>query len=672
MMRSWSYGLVLSLVLLALLASSPGNHEAWAKDKRAIIAVMDIEDSSDTLKKSEIRTATEYIRGRLTATGQFIVIDKSRQAAALKKLIKDQKKDSYKECRAKECQIPLGQALSADKVLRTGLLFLGGVYTLQSELIDLSKEASVGGAAVDFRVREGAKVVDSMTGALRKLVQQLVGGQGAGMSIGMGVGVGAAGAIMIPDAEVGADLSDDDWSLESSKTSLVRFQSDPPGAQVWVDGKSLGIPQKGKSFLTRKLPAGQHRVEMLLPMYQRKTVPVTWTKSNEEVRLSLDPDFALLEVQTEPPGIPVFINDDLIGTSPITGYRLVSGPHELRLEDSCHYPYSRNLNVIPGTPVRIQKKFKAKMAAVEVDARFGQDDIEATLWVDGRELGPTPGPYKVPLCSQEARVVPEDPKLAPWSSALELRHKEIWRKSAQVTDHAYIRRQTHRAEDDRMLLEKAGAITYEFAYIYDRNDHGLATSILYKPLFFRRYLRLGFRLNHQWGYHNLDQEEVDAILEQQGDSEDYELSHKTVGLSGILGLEHWGRFGAIRVQRVHGTYWETETLTGAKINNKQNVKNLDWRSSPKRAWEVGLSLPAFYLGGHITMGFDDDTGKYLLVGLHSNGFGSRYTLKEFENRKRSDLTSPGYGASLAAGLAPLLPILISQLVINLTYWDRDR
>ena len=67
----------------------------------------------------------------------------------------------------------------------------------------------------------------------------------------MGVG-GAAGAMMI--AEVGADLSDDDWSLKSSKTSLVRFQSDPPGAQVWVDGKSQF--KKGRAFSRANFPRG--------------------------------------------------------------------------------------------------------------------------------------------------------------------------------------------------------------------------------------------------------------------------------------------------------------------------------------------------------------------------------------------------------------------------------
>ena len=76
------------------------------------------------------------------------------------------------------------------------------------------------------------------------------------------------------------------------------------------------------------------------------------------------------------------------------------------------------------------------MAAVEVDARFGQDDVEATLWVDGRELGPTPGPYKVPLCSQEARVVPEDPTRS-LGSALELRHSEIWRKTTSHRPRLY-------------------------------------------------------------------------------------------------------------------------------------------------------------------------------------------------------------------------------------------
>ena len=149
--------------------------QAAAKDGRSILAVMEIEDSSGKFSAKDIQTATEYLRGRLTATGRFIVIDKTRQAAALDRIVAQNKKDSYRECRDTSCQIPLGQELSADSILRTGVLYLGGVFTLQAELVDLSKGAAIKGATVDFEEKPGEAPVRALSGALRSLVTQLAG-----------------------------------------------------------------------------------------------------------------------------------------------------------------------------------------------------------------------------------------------------------------------------------------------------------------------------------------------------------------------------------------------------------------------------------------------------------------------------------------------------------------
>jgi hypothetical protein len=77
-----------------------------AADGRSIVAVMEIEDGSGKLIGKDLRTATEFLRGRLTATGKFIVIDQSRQAAALKKIVLKSKQESYQECRPRNARFP--------------------------------------------------------------------------------------------------------------------------------------------------------------------------------------------------------------------------------------------------------------------------------------------------------------------------------------------------------------------------------------------------------------------------------------------------------------------------------------------------------------------------------------------------------------------------------------
>lgn len=114
------------------------------------VAVMDVRDSSSTFDAATLHNATEMLRGRLSAAGRFIVIDKSRQEAKLKALVRTSKKDSYAECYDKKCQIPLGQALAADSILRSTISCLGSSCQLSLELVDLGREAAIAGAIADF------------------------------------------------------------------------------------------------------------------------------------------------------------------------------------------------------------------------------------------------------------------------------------------------------------------------------------------------------------------------------------------------------------------------------------------------------------------------------------------------------------------------------------------
>ena len=133
------------------------------------LAVMEFEDLSGKLSKKMLSSATEYIRGAFVSTNKYVVIAKERQEKAM---IQEMKRESYKSCNDKNCQIPLGQALSADTILRTTITFFGSSYTITSELIDLEKEATIIGATQKFNGSE-----QMLMDALDKIVVQIAGGK---------------------------------------------------------------------------------------------------------------------------------------------------------------------------------------------------------------------------------------------------------------------------------------------------------------------------------------------------------------------------------------------------------------------------------------------------------------------------------------------------------------
>lgn len=135
-------------------------------DEKLRLAVMEFEDRSGTLSKQLLSDATEYLRGALISANKYTIIAKERQDQAI---IKEMKKESYKECNDKNCQIPLGQALSADTILMTTITRLGTTFVIASELIDLAKEATVVGAREKFDGTE-----NSMSEALDKIAEKVI------------------------------------------------------------------------------------------------------------------------------------------------------------------------------------------------------------------------------------------------------------------------------------------------------------------------------------------------------------------------------------------------------------------------------------------------------------------------------------------------------------------
>ena len=132
------------------------------------LAVMSIEDQSGKLTEKITNSATTLLRAHLASSGEFIVIDEGRQQKMLEEIIEEKKKESYELCYDDKCQIPLGQALSADTILRSTITELGGTFSLSVELIDLAKEAVTKAANAEFDGTE-----QGISEAVKKIVNEL-------------------------------------------------------------------------------------------------------------------------------------------------------------------------------------------------------------------------------------------------------------------------------------------------------------------------------------------------------------------------------------------------------------------------------------------------------------------------------------------------------------------
>ena len=139
-------------------------------DDKLKLAVMDLEDLSGKLSEETLSGASEYFRVIFAQTNRYIIISKDRQKEQISGLRKKYNTDpTYKSCTDKNCQIQLGQALSADLIVKTSVSFFADSYTLASELIDLEKEATIIAATEDY---DGSP--QALKTAIKSIVDKIV------------------------------------------------------------------------------------------------------------------------------------------------------------------------------------------------------------------------------------------------------------------------------------------------------------------------------------------------------------------------------------------------------------------------------------------------------------------------------------------------------------------
>ena len=138
--------------------------KAWAPEQageKPILAVMEIVDRSGALDESDLASADDILRGLVAAAGRFVVVDKGRQDEQTRELLSRIRKETYKTCYSRNCQIPLGQSLAADSILISTISCIADECFLNVQLVDLAKEATVWGTNAQF-VKGGAGLLSAI------------------------------------------------------------------------------------------------------------------------------------------------------------------------------------------------------------------------------------------------------------------------------------------------------------------------------------------------------------------------------------------------------------------------------------------------------------------------------------------------------------------------------
>jgi hypothetical protein len=169
-------------------------------------------------------------------------------------------------------------------------------------------------------------------------------------------------------------------ALPALETGTVTVTTDPPGADVDIDGVT-----RGQSPLKLALTAGAHTM-VIRANGESRTIPIN-IAAGAEVSQYLDmpkagANLGQLHVRTEPPGARVRIDGTLLGTTPMTIGELLPGDHVVTFENDLG-SVSQKVVIEAGVPASLMVPMGMPAGAVA----SGWLTVSAPLLVNLHENG---------------------------------------------------------------------------------------------------------------------------------------------------------------------------------------------------------------------------------------------------------------------------------------------
>ncbi|ASJ03497.1 hypothetical protein A3L09_09605 [Thermococcus profundus] len=164
-------------------------------------------------------------------------------------------------------------------------------------------------------------------------------------------------------------------------TATVKVLSTPIGAEVYLDGESIG-----KTPGNFTIPSGSHTITLHLDGYLNYTTAVTVSPGETKVvNATLIPIPAKLSINSTPSGASVYINGSYKGETPLT-LNLTPGVYNVTISKQGYDNYTTTITLNPGENRRIKAKLTHLTGYITVYTTPGN----ATVYIDGKEVGKTP------------------------------------------------------------------------------------------------------------------------------------------------------------------------------------------------------------------------------------------------------------------------------------------
>ena len=181
-------------------------------------------------------------------------------------------------------------------------------------------------------------------------------------------------------------LAEDALTRLRARVSVVRIESEPAGATVYVDRRDLGV--RGTTPLVLALDGGTHEVMLELPGHLPEHASVEAVEGTETVvERRLRPRPGYLSIEGGPPGAVAVIGGDITAQRPLpVELELDPGSYQITIRAPGHRAHTARVAVESGAVERLVPELELEGGS----ALFETSPEGALVELDGRPVGFTP------------------------------------------------------------------------------------------------------------------------------------------------------------------------------------------------------------------------------------------------------------------------------------------
>jgi hypothetical protein len=216
----------------------------------------------------------------------------------------------------------------------------------------------------------------------------------------------------------------------------------------------------------RVVDEGQREIILQKDLYSIKTQMIN-VQRGKDIKIYLDPDFGWLEIKSPYDGVDVFLDGKHIGRTPIQKIQVSSGEHIIEPKGDCFNTVQEQIIVEKLRVESVNLDVQQKKAAIDITVKDEKgNDIEADVFVDGKNVGRAPKVFQIPMCSEKIVVKAISGNEYEKDLVIRLKENETYPIYAIIKDRN-AHQQTIKEEDSHQQTIKE-----EDSYLNYKNDKG--------------------------------------------------------------------------------------------------------------------------------------------------------------------------------------------------------